>query len=266
MQQTHKFLHKVSKGSRFNQIYIPKEKEKEFEVGDTVEVRLIKKDSKLNYSEHLSKLSEFKENLIKQIFSFLSKYKEIKQVFIFGSFLTKKLDYKDIDILVLVDKESKVFDERMYEAITDKFNLNIHIISGQVDKMNETLRICPLSRGMLYHNISNKKFSLPKETSINENHLKYLLMMPQDLLRVRFPLGRVYYDSLRKIITIEYFLNNDEIAPDKIDLKLINLISHEKLMILKENHNVESYLLKEVRKIIKDKLSIIYGLLKNGEK
>jgi len=196
----------------------------------------------------------------------LLKFREIKQIFIFGSFLTKKLDYNDLDILVLVEKESKDFDSQIYGAITDKFNLKIDIISGQVDKMNETLRICPISRGMLYHNISNKKFSLPKEISINENHLRYLLMMPEDLLRVRFPLGKVYYDSLRKLVTIEHFLKNNEIAPDEIDSELIEVISAEKLKILKENHDVEAYLLKEVRKIIKEKLALIHKLIKHGKK
>ena len=39
-----KFEHKVSRGSKFNQIYIPTDKEKEFEPGDLVEVRLLKKE------------------------------------------------------------------------------------------------------------------------------------------------------------------------------------------------------------------------------
>ena len=41
------FRKKVSKGSRFNQIYIPKYLEDEIEVGDEVEVKLIKKHVEL---------------------------------------------------------------------------------------------------------------------------------------------------------------------------------------------------------------------------
>lgn len=266
MEQTSKFMHKVSKGSRYNQIYIPRGKEREFEVGDIVEVKLIKKEGRLYYSGHLKELSNFKENLIKQIFTFLSKYKEIKQIFIFGSFLTKKIDYNDIDILILVDKENEVFDNKVYGDVTDKFNLNIHIISWQSDKIKKTLQICPMSRGMLYHNVSNKNFSIPSEKIIEDNHIRNLLMVPEDLLKVRFPLGKIYYNSLRKLVTIEHFLKNNEIAPDKIDDELTKSINTENITILKENHNVEPYLLKEIRKIIKDKLSIINNLLKNGKK
>ena len=107
---------------------------------------------------------------------------------------------------------------------------------------------------------------MPDEKKINEIHLKNLLMMPEDLLRVRFPLGKVYYDSLRKMVTIEHFLNNDEIAPDKIDSELIEIINVEKLKILKENYDVETYLLKEVRSIIKKKLDLIHKLIKYGKK
>src|SRR3989338_9269341 len=51
------FEHKISQGSRFNQIYIPKEMEEIFEVGDIVQVRLLKKKEQLHYSKTLKKLS-----------------------------------------------------------------------------------------------------------------------------------------------------------------------------------------------------------------
>ena len=42
------FIHKISKGSRFNQIYIPKEASN-FEVGDIVKVILLGKKQELYY-------------------------------------------------------------------------------------------------------------------------------------------------------------------------------------------------------------------------
>ena len=101
-----KFEHKVSKGSNYNQIYIPREMEQYFEAGDTVEVRLITKFSKLYYN-HLkeSDLSDFKRKLITSIFNEIKTLEGIEQVFIFGSFLTKMEGYSDIDILILTEKE-----------------------------------------------------------------------------------------------------------------------------------------------------------------
>ncbi len=64
-----KFIHRVSKGTRFNQIYIPLQMHNHFEAGDLVEVTLLEKKDSLYYSKHLNKLNEFKENLIKKIYN-----------------------------------------------------------------------------------------------------------------------------------------------------------------------------------------------------
>ena len=62
-----KFRKKVSKGSRFNQIYVPKSMENLVEVGDEVEVTLIRKHAELHLSKGL-KLPHFKKGLIRDIF------------------------------------------------------------------------------------------------------------------------------------------------------------------------------------------------------
>src|SRR3989344_6685266 len=98
-----KFVHSVSKGSRYNQIYLPKEVEKHFDVGDIVEVKLIEKKQELFI--HKVKLTGFKERLIKEIFEFLRKFKDIEQVLVVGSFLMEKSSYNDIDIIVLTKEE-----------------------------------------------------------------------------------------------------------------------------------------------------------------
>ena len=51
MKET-RFIHKISKGSRFNQIYVPLEN-KEFEPGDLVEVRLLRKKINIHYPGNL---------------------------------------------------------------------------------------------------------------------------------------------------------------------------------------------------------------------
>ncbi len=259
-----KFVHKISRGSRFNQIYIPKENEKEFEPGDIVEVRLLKKDFKIYYSKNLKELTEFKEKLVKEVFEFLTAYKEIKQIFIFGSFLTRKIDYNDIDILILTDSDDN-FGEIIYNNLINKFNLKFHLISFNEKKLKELLKICPLTRSILYFYVSNKKFEVPKETRIDKKHIKFLLMMPEDSLKVNLD-GIEYYNSLRKIYTIEGFLIGKEIPPNRIDLQLEGIIDKRKLDLLKKNEIVDENIIKEVKDIIKNKLEIIYRRIDHGEK
>lgn len=258
------FTHRVSKGSRYNQIYVPKEYEKEFENGDIVEVRLLKKQNKLYYSKSLKKLTPFKEKLIKEIFSELKIFKEIKQVFVFGSFLTKKADYNDIDILLVSDKEE--IDREVHERLTDKFNLKFHVVSFTKEKLDSQLKKNPLVRSMFYYSISNKNIENLPQAEVDENQIRFLLMFPEDLLEVSLEEGRIYYDVLRKLITMEHFLKRNEIAPDLIDKELKKLIDKKKLEFIKENNSLNEKIQKELELIIKEKIKLIYRLMKNGEK
>lgn len=260
-----KFVHKISRGSRFNQIYIPKENEKEFEPGDIVEVRLLKKDFKIYYSKNLKELTEFKKNLVKEIFEFLTDYKEIEQIFIFGSFLTKKIDYNDIDILILTHKNDS-FKKMVYDNLINKFNLKFHLILFNEEKLKELLEICPLTRSMLYYYVSKREFKAPKEKNINNKHIKFLLMMPEDLLKVNLDYGIEYYNALRKLYAIESFLIGKEIPPDKIDAYIEEAISKTKLDLLKRNDVLDKSVLKEVKNMIRDKLEDIYRRMNYGKK
>jgi len=241
-------MHKVSKGSRFNQIYIPREMEKTFEVGDIVKVELIKKKTEI-FVENV-KLSDFKEKLIREIFSFLSEF-NIKQIFFIGSFLSQKIDYRDIDILMISDEK---IEAEIYEKLSDKFNLKFHLITIPESRFKILSEICPLTRSMLYFYASNKGYNLPKQR-IDKNHIKFLLMMPEDLLKIKAN-SRVFYDSIRRLITIEMFLNNKELSSEKINSELKSLLG-KLFEYSKENNEANKEIIKKFRKIIKLKLNLI---------
>ena len=197
------FIHQISKGSRYNQIYIPKEMEEMFEIGDTIKVILLKKKTFIYYSKNL-KLGEFKKNLIKKVFQLLASFPEIKQVFIVGSFLVKKTDYKDIDILIVYNK--KINEEKIQDFLTEKITLNFHILAIEEKSFNSLVKICPLTRSTLYYFVSNRKFVLPEESIFDKNHINFLLMMPYDLLKINAG-SRTFYDNIRRLTTIQRFLD-----------------------------------------------------------
>lgn len=259
-----KFVHKVSKGTRFNQIYIPKEMERVFEVGDLVEIKLIEKKSKLYYSKNLKKLGEFKERLIQEIFNSLKKFNEIKQIFVVGSFLTK-IDYNDIDlILVLKDKAltNKNFKDKLNNILISKLQFRFHLLLIPENKFFELEKICPLTRNMLFYFVSDKPFEISKETILDKNHIKFLLMMPEDLLSVKLK-PRVFYDSLRRLITIERFLEERSLNPLGIEEEIKKLIGDKSAINIKTNEEMGEILLKKIRKVIKSKLEKINKELKN---
>ena len=256
--QEAKFTHTISQGSRYNQIYIPKEMSSTFQVGDIVEIKLIEKKSQLYYSKNLSKLGEFKERLIREIFSFLSTNKEIKQIFMFGSFLTKDVDYKDIDIILVSEKE---IEEQVYNALIKKFSLKFHIISIPEKGLEESLKFSPMTRSMLYYFVSNKPFTVSKEIKVEKNHLLYLLMLPEDVLNIDIG-TKMLYSSLRRLVTMGAFLENKEIAPDKIDNELIKDLGEFILDRIKEGESLGDKNLEKVRKIIKIRLNRVKKHLK----
>ena len=255
-------MHRISKGSRYNQIYIPKDKEK-FDVGDLVEVRLIEKNVNLNYSKNLRRLSNFKEGLIRDIFLLLRRFSNIKQSFIFGSFLTKKIEYRDIDVLVISKEDRKDFDEKVYSNLIKKFDLKFHIISITEAELDRLLRMCPMTRSMLYYSVSDKNFDRRRERELDENHIKFLLMMPEDLLEIKLK-GEIFYNNIRRLITIESFLDGMDEDPKKVNLEAERLLGKEIAVFLRDNEEINDKLTKKIRTIIRNKLLKIRRLL-NGK-
>lgn len=246
----HKFMHKVSRGSRFNQIYIPRDMERVFEVGDLVSVELVEKSIQIFYSKNIN-LSEFKEKLVREIFSFLSRFKDIKGIFLVGSFITQKVDYRDIDLLIVANKD---IENEIYSKIIDKFNLNFHVILVPEERLERLSEICPLTRSMLYSYVSNRKFNLP-ESKIDKNHIKFLLMMPEDLLKIKAS-SRTFYDNIRRLITIERFLDNKELSPEEINKELKKSLG-SLFDCLKNNEELEKDMINKLREIIRIKLKSI---------
>jgi len=258
MAQEEKFIHKISKGSRFNQIYIPKEMNGIFEVGDNVEIRLLSKKVSLYYSKNLKKLTNYKENLVKEIFSSLAGFSDIGQVFIVGSFLTSKIDYNDIDILLISDKN---IENKVYQSLTDKFNIKFHIISISEERFEYLQYSCPLTRSMLSYFVSNKEFILPAQNKLDIKHIKFLLMTPEDLLKVNLG-SRAYYDSIRRLITIESFLENKPVDILAINNQLTKIIGETLSSMIKNNEIIEKEQIGFLRGIIKEKLSLIKNKIK----
>jgi len=252
------FVGKVSKGSVFNQIYIPKNLRWEFEAGSLVEVKLLEK--RLHYSRKFA-ISEFKEKLIKEIFSFLESF-GVKQIIIAGSFLKEKIDYRDIDLLLVVDRRGEKFENVVYKKLIEKLNLKFHLLFFDEESFIKLQESCPLTRSMLYYSISNKKIE-KRGRKIDENHIKFLLMMPEDLLKIKVN-TRVFYDSLRRLVAIEKFLSSKEEDPSEINKDLkdeLGVLYKE----IRDNEIIEEAGIVRLRKIIQNKILKIRKMIKYGQ-
>jgi len=296
------FKKSVSKGSRFNQIYVPRSMDGIIGIGDLVEVRLLKKHQELFFSNKKIKLSDFKKRLIKDVFLELKRYKNIKSVFFVGSFLTKIVGYNDVDMVLVTDKkESKgfemseiatrnlpasarskraisehaqehasrssaaVLDKKIKDELANKFNQNFHIILYTGKELRDLLAVCPLTIAMFTDFVTNKKTSFREKTKLDKKHLLFLLMMPEDLLKIEMP-SRVYFENLRRLTTIERFLENKSLDKQSIETDLRIQIKKELYNRLESDEAINDKELKSLREIINNKINKIKRRLEDGKK
>lgn len=254
------FRKEVSKGSRFNQIYIPKYMETTIGVGDLVQVTLLKKHAQLYYKNQ-ENLSDFKEYLIKNIFSALQAFSEIKVTFVVGSFLHETV-YNDIDIILIIDKKREDFDKNIENLLTKKFNQRFHILSFNEGELKNLIETDPLTRAMFDSCISSKKTELDYKKTIDENHIKFLLMMPEDLLEITLS-SKIFYDNLRRVVTIEQFLKNKPLDMESILTEIKKLINIALLNKIRNNQEINKIEITELREILKEKIKKIKEIIKN---
>ena len=86
-------------------------------------------------------------------------------------------------------------------------------------------------------------------------------MMPEDLLEINVS-SRIFYDSIRRLITIERFLEKKNEDPIKVDNKLKILLGEPLFTYTKTNENLDIKEMGKLREIIKMKLGKINKLLK----
>lgn len=254
-----KFKGRVSKGSRYNQIYIPKELENIVNVGDEVEVTLLRK--KIYYPGEL-KISKFKEDFIKEMFSFLAKYREINSVFVVGSFLFEIIDYNDIDMVLTVSEKINIpkLKNQIYKNLIERFNQKFHIIIYTEKGLEDLLIYDPITSSMFSIYVGNKKL-IKKKKIVDKKHIKFLLMMPEDLLKVKLS-SRTFFDTLRRLETIERFLKKKSLNIISINKEIKNLIDKELFKKTKANEEINQKEISLFRKIIQNKIKNIKKLLK----
>jgi hypothetical protein len=255
------FEKKVSKGSKFNQIYIPKEMERIVEVGDLVQIKLLEKHKELYYKNQ-KKLPDFKEYLIKNIFSDLQRFNEIKTIFVVGSFLYETI-YNDIDIIIIIDKEKKVSEKNIENLLIKTFNQKFHVLLFSEEKLRTLIEKDPLTRIMFNNYISNKKIDFDYKKKIDEKHIMFLLMMPEDLLELRLP-SKIFYNNLRRLITIEEFLKNKNLERQDLLNKIKKEINIKLLDKIKNNEEINNEEIDILRRLIRVKIKNIKSMIKNG--
>jgi hypothetical protein len=169
------------------------------------------------------------------------------------------VEYNDLDILLVSENEKT--DEKVNEKLMDEFSLKFHVISVSRKILERLLRVCPMFRSMLYYCVSNREIMGLPERGIEKNHIKFLLMMPEDLLDIELN-SRIFFDNLRRLITIERFLEKKDTDPEIANAELEKRIGKDLTRDIRNNDSIDKITVEILRRIIREKINKIKVLMK----
>jgi len=174
-------IKRISKGSRFNQIYMKKNEGIGFEPGKSVIIKplevILDKPTLLEYN---IKLLPLKKEIIKQIFSIIIEHASFGNILITGSFLQKGYRFEDIDIVIL---DPEVVDKQVIKKrIRNILGIEPHLILISYHDFQKGVSRDPLFHLMIDHYVAYKRIIFKKKKSINFQFLDAHLVRNNNLL------------------------------------------------------------------------------------
>ena len=252
-------ISKVSKGSRMDQIYIPK-KRPDFSIGSYVIIKQLETQKKYikPFFYHIKYLEPIKIEIIKKIFKILDSNITSDNIIITGSFLDIGFRFNDVDIIIvaegIADKKS------VQESLKDNIGVKAHLIVITNKSLIKGISTDPLYRIMLSRCVSKKRLIYKSKPIINYKLLD-LHLLKNSLLIDNFYLlnGDEKYELIRNLVAINQFINKKEITA--IDLRINALFGRGTAEKLKNNTLSKKDFLNKYQKIYNDtKYKILEGI------
>lgn len=261
-------ISKISKGSKMDQVYIPKRRVG-FDPGSYVVIRPLKtyKKTVKPFFRNIDYLESIKISIIKKIFkkidNIINKYDNI---IITGSFLDKGFKFSDIDIILI--SEHKIDKTYLKRLLKKQTGIKIHIILINNKILIKGLSTDPLYQTMLSRCVAKKRFVYNIKPKINykilDLHLLKSKLLPENFDYLN---GDQKYEMVRNAIAIHLFINNRVVSKDNVD-QAINMIFGKNLdKKIKENMIIDKRKFINKYKRFYNKLSSkILNRIKNGSK
>ncbi|MBI2003877.1 hypothetical protein HYS72_00230 [Candidatus Pacearchaeota archaeon] len=237
---------KISKGSKMDQVYLPKNRAS-FDIGEYVIIKPLEEKSspyeKKLYFYGVEDVNPIKIEIINKIISVINKNLEnYENIIITGSFLDEGFNFNDIDVIIITQEKPKKAQKSKQEQkivnfltnlpkrgqikeiekiIKEKLKIETHIIFFNKNSFSEALKIDPIWRLMLNNCISKKR--LPPIT-IKEIKYKYLdaQLIKSKILIENFDYltGKEKYKLIRNLMAIYLFIKNKILSENNIEKEI----------------------------------------------
>lgn len=232
---------KISKGSKMDQIYIPKQRSG-MPSGSYVLIKELdeawgkgrNKERLLYY--HIKKIEPIKIEIIKEIIKNLNARIKNENIFITGSFLQSGFHFNDIDILIIKDSKSDVQVGILKDKIKEKIGLQAHIILLDTSAFMQGLATDPIYEMMLSQSVARKRFISRVKRKIDYKLLDLRLLKSKDLVE-NFDLlsGEDKYYLVRNMIAIDLFMSGKRLGPETVDREMSKVFQLKDIMEIKKN-------------------------------
>jgi len=256
---------KISKGSKMDQIYIPKNRTN-LPIGTYVIIKPIQTNK--TYEKHffynLNNLEPLKLQIINKIFNIINKETKNENMIITGSFLEPGFNFKDIDILLLTN--NKIDITQIQKKIQDQIQIKPHLINLDNKTLLKGISTDPLYELMLSKYISKKRSIQNIKRKINYKILDLHLLKSKSLLdNFEILTGNEKYYLIRNTFAISQFLSNKKITKENINKEIEK---HFNIKISEINNNLieKNSFLKKYKKFHNSLFTEILKGIKNESK
>jgi len=218
---------KISKGTRFNQIYLQKSEGLGFESGKTVIIRALADAiaKELPIFEYNVKLNSLKKEIVKTIFKIIDNNGSYDNIIITGSFLDEGFNFEDIDIIIINPKIDK---SALKDSIRQSIGIAPHLILIDSESFNKGIRRDPLFRLMVDRYVSIKRAIFHKDKKANYKLLDIYLIKNRNLVDGYDLLSiKQRKKLLRDFISIKLFVDDKEVTIKNIKNEIERIFGNE---------------------------------------
>ena len=258
---------KISKGSKMDQVYIPRNRSG-FSTGSYVVLKPLetKKITEKPYLYNIKHIEPIKLQIINEVFETIDKnVNEYENIIITGSFIDKGFNFNDIDIILVSEGKINIHDIK--NIIEQKTGIKTHIILLDNKTLIQGLSTDPLYQMMLSRCIVKKRFIYKIKPKINYKILDIHLLKSKTLMD-GFDLldGNEKYYLTRNMVAIHLFLKNKKVSNELVDREIIRLFELKEINEIKQNMLDKNEFLRKYKSFYERTFNEIMRNIKNDAK
>ena len=263
-----KLIGRISRGSRMDQIYLPKNR-LGLAVGEYVTVQPLekepqKKSQTKKYFYGINYLELVKLEIAEKVFSWLeNRIGRYENILITGSFLERGFSFNDLDVVLI--SEEKINLLQLRGGLEKLSGIKTHLIHLSHADLTRGLARDPLYQLMLGRCLARKRMVYKINSNINYKLLD-LQLLQSKLLPENFDLlnGKEKYYLTRNLAAIRAYLSGGRVRIEEVEKLIKKQFLLSDISLIKENRISKKGFLAGYKKLYDQTFKLILGGIKNA--